>query len=71
MPHHSQIPVKEVERAVRAFGLTCRYDSAYMEFRIDYRRHDPRWSEDSAYFTTYRDDAIDTARLMSERPKER
>jgi len=54
-----------VVETVRALGLICRYDSANAEWRIDYRSTDPRWSEDSAYFTTWPDDAIETARAMS------
>lgn len=61
----NSLSVTDVVVAVRAAGLTCRYSSAYMEFRIDYPRSDARWSEDSAYFTTYRDDAIATARQMA------
>lgn len=58
--------ILQVCKAVRALGLSCRYDSGYQEFRIDYPRDDPRWTEDSAYFTTYRDDAIGTAQAMAD-----
>lgn len=64
-PHHSTIRVADVLAHVRGLGLTVRYDSGYQEFRIDYRRSDSRWSEDSAYFTTYRDDAMETATAMA------
>ncbi len=65
------IRVSDVLSAVKALGLTCRYDSAYQEFRINYKRSDSRWSEDSAYFTTYRDDAIATAGVMARHGSER
>ena len=57
--------VKDVCVKVRELGMTCRYQSEYQEWRIDYPRSDSRWSEDSAYFTTYPDDAIDTAKVMA------
>lgn len=60
------LKISEVVRAVRSYGLTCRYSSEYQEFRIDYKRNDYRWTEDTAYFTTYRDDAVETAKVMSE-----
>jgi len=60
------VRLADVLTAVRALGLTCRYQREFDEFRIDYKRSDPRWSEDSAYFTTYRDDAVATARQMAE-----
>lgn len=61
----SFIPVREVIETVTALGLRCTYDGAYMEFKIDYKRNDPRWNEDTAYFTTYRDDAVETAKVMA------
>jgi hypothetical protein len=61
--HH--IRIDDVVKAVRALGLTCRYQPEYQEFRIDYRHGDARWTEDTAYFTTYRDDAISTAAAMA------
>lgn len=60
------LKISEVMRAVRSLGLTCRYQSAYDEFRIDYPRKDSRWNEDSAYYTTYRDDAVETAKVMAD-----
>lgn len=59
--------IKDVAPAVRALGLSCVYNSAYQEWKIDYRKQDARWTEDSAYFTTYPDDAVLTAREMSRR----
>ncbi len=35
------------------------------EWRIDYKRDDPRKTLDSSYFTENREDAIATARVMS------
>lgn len=57
--------IETVRLAVKTLGLTFRYQREYDEFRIDYKRSDSRWSEDSAYFTTYRDDAIETAKAMA------
>lgn len=59
------LTVKNVIDAVHAVGLTCRYSSEYLEFRINYKVDDDRWTEDSAYYTTYRDDAIATAQIMA------
>lgn len=63
--------IAATKAAIRATGLTVRYQAEYDEWRIDYKRDDPRWSEDSAYYTTYRDDAIATARVMAAIPKGR
>lgn len=59
------ITVADVQRRVRHLGLTCRYQPEYQEFKVDYKTSDSRWNEDSAYFTTYRDDAIETAVVMA------
>ncbi len=57
--------ITEVVKAIRATGMTCKYSSEYQEFKIDYPKSDSRWNEDTAYFTTYRDDAIETAKVMA------
>ena len=65
---HSMASMKTIQSLkahVQAMGLTFRYQREYDEFRIDYKQNDSRWTEDSAYFTTYRDDVIDTAIAMA------
>ena len=59
------IRTKTVIKFVRAQGLTVRYDVGYMEFVIDFKKSDSRWNEDTAYYTTYRDDAVLTAAYMA------
>ena len=61
--------IQSLKAAVQSLGLTFRYQKEYDEFRIDYKRSDSRWNEDTAYFTTYRDDVIETAKVMAERIK--
>jgi hypothetical protein len=56
---------KQIARAIRHLGLTVRYSPEYAEWRIDYKRSDTRWTEDTAYFTTWPDDALETARIMA------
>ncbi len=56
--------IRDVAPAVRALGMTCNYRPDYMEWRIDYRRSDSRWTPDTAYYTTHPDDAVESARLM-------
>lgn len=65
--------ISDVRAAVHALGLTCSYDAAVAEFRINYRRDDPRWTLNSAYFADGRDlggrlDAVATARTMAAAP---
>jgi len=56
---------REAKQAVQALGLVLRYSVEYAEYRVDYRPDDTRRSADSAYFTTDRQDAVDTARHMA------
>lgn len=65
MGHHSMIRITDVLTHIRKLGLTVSYQPEYQEFRIDYKRSDPRWNEDSAYYTTFRDDAMQTANEMA------
>jgi hypothetical protein len=51
--------------AIRKLGLSCTYSSVYSEFIINYKLKDARWTEDSAYYTTYTDDALETAKVMA------
>lgn len=59
-PRGSGMTQKEMERQIRALGLTVRVADG--EIRVQ-RLHDPG----SAYFTTDREDAVATARLMAKR----
>jgi len=59
------LTIKTVLQQVRALGLTCRFDSDYQEFVINYKRSDPRWTPDSSYHTPYRDDAIASAKVIA------
>lgn len=59
----------DVLAQIKQLGMVCRYDSDNAEYRIDYRRTDSRWNEDSAYYTTYPDDAIETAKVMAQAGK--
>jgi hypothetical protein len=57
---------KDTLKAIRDLGLTARYQPEYGEWRINYKQTDERWTEDSAYYTTWDDDALKTAQFMAE-----
>jgi hypothetical protein len=59
--------VKDVQTSVRKLGLTCSWNSDFKEFRVDYKRDDPRWTSESSYHTNDSDDAVGTAKLMAVR----
>ncbi len=53
---------KETFYAIRKIGMAVSYNNG--EWRIDYKRDDPRKTLDSCYFTEDKDDAIKTAQVM-------
>lgn len=63
------LTIEEVCYKVKILGLTCKYYSDIQEFRINYKITDSRWNEDTAYYTTYRDDAVETAKVMAKARK--
>lgn len=59
--------IQQTIQAIRAMGLSCNWNAEYQEFRVNYaKRFDSRWTKDSAYFTNDKDDAIATAKVMSQ-----
>lgn len=56
--------ITETKQRIRQLGLTCRYDSATGEFRVNLLPQDGG-NEDTAYYTDDRQDAVDTAQAMS------
>lgn len=61
--------IKQTIVAVHALGLTCSWSAEWKEFRIDYKRDDPRYlgapTFGSDYHADNREDAIGTARAMA------
>lgn len=58
--------IKQTIDLVRAVGMTCKWQSEYREYKINYSPNDARWSVDGAYFTDDSADAVATARRMAE-----
>lgn len=54
---------KQTFDAIRKLGLAVQKNDG--EWRVDYKRSDPRKSLDSCYFTNDKQDALDTAKSMS------
>lgn len=55
----------EVFKTIRAMGLAVSYNDG--EWQINYKKEDKRYTPDSKYFTDDKLDAIQTAKVMSEK----
>lgn len=59
--------IQDVKLEVSKLGLTCFWDAAYQEFRVNYHFRDSRYTLDSCYYTDSKEDALGTARVMAAR----
>jgi hypothetical protein len=55
--------IVNVLRLIRQMGLTASYNNG--EYRIDFKKDDPRRTAETSYFTTDQTDAFATARFMA------
>ena len=53
--------LKDLRKAVQALGMTLRWTPAYGEYRVNFAGG----QESTAYYTSDRQDALDTARRMA------
>jgi hypothetical protein len=52
---------------IKSMGLTCKWDSVWQEYCINYRLYDTRrHGNDSSYHTNDNEDAIATAKIMAD-----
>lgn len=62
--------IQQVTTQIRQYGMVATWQANYEEWRVNYRRDDSRYNGiNTVYYTSDVQDAIDTAKAMSEYKK--